>query len=156
MQTGQIRHTMPRKLPILLTLLVFAAPASAQVLSTPQDVTRCLCADRAVKVLGDEVAARKRIYDDVEQQIHSLDLDLERRRRSMNVDDPAQVQAYRERFDQRSDLSARLSGELGSDYRSAVARYNRAVAQYNDGCVGRILDSGTVEAVKPTLTCPTP
>lgn len=147
---------MPRKLPILLALLAGAAPAAAQVLSNPQDVTRCLCADRAVKILADEVAARKRIYEDTQQQVHSLDLDLERRRQTMNVNDDAQVQAYRERFDQRNDLAARLSGEIGADYRTAVERYNRAVAQYNDGCVGRILDSSVVAAVTPNLVCPAP
>jgi hypothetical protein len=147
---------MPRKLPILLALLVVAAPAAAQVLNNPQDVTRCLCADRAVKMLADEVDARKRIYDDVQQQIRSLDLDLERRRQTMNVNDAAQVEAYRERFDRRSEVSARLSGEVGADYRNAVDRYNRAVAQYNDGCVGRILDSAVVAAVTPTLMCPAP
>jgi TolA-binding protein len=156
MITGQIEYAMSRKLPILLALLAFAAPAAAQILTSPQDVTRCLCADRAVKMLAEEVAARKRMYDDVQQQVHSLDLDLDRRRQTMNVNDEAQVQAYRDRFDQRSGLSARLAGEIGADYRTAVERYNRAVAQYNDGCVGRILDSGVVAAVTPTLVCPTP
>src|SRR5690349_3488650 len=122
---------MSRKLPTLLALLVVAAPAGAQVLNSPQDVTRCLCAERAVTVLNDEVAARKRMYDDVQQQLRSLDLDLERRRQTMNVNDPSQVAEFRERFDQRSALSARLSGDLGADYRTAVEQYNRAVAQYN-------------------------
>jgi hypothetical protein len=145
---------MPYKLQILLALLAIATPAAAQVLSNPQDVTRCLCADRAVKMLGEEVAARKRIYDDTQQQIGALDRELEQRRQSMNVGDPAQVQAFRDRFDQRSELAARLNTDIGADYGIAVERYNRAVAQYNDGCVGRILDSGVVAAVRPTLSCP--
>ena len=107
-------------------------------------------------MLGDEVAARKRIYDDQQQQLQALDLDLERRRRTMNVNDPAQVEAYRNRFDQRSALSAQLSGEVASDYRNAVERYNRAVAQYNNGCVGRSLDSRVVSQVQPNLACPVP
>jgi hypothetical protein len=147
---------MSRKSPILLALLLAATPAAAQLLTDPQDVTRCLCADRAVRILGDEVAARKRIYDDLQQQVQALDLELERRRRTMNVNDQAEVEAYRERFDQRSALSARLSGEVGSDYRGAVERYNRAVAQYNSGCVGRILDSRVVAQVEPNLVCPAP
>jgi hypothetical protein len=145
---------MPLKLPIFLTVLAIATPAVAQVLSTPQDVARCLCADRAVKMLGEEVAARKRIYDDTQQQVNALDRELEQRRQSMNVNDPAQVQAFRDRFDQRSDLAARLGTDIGADYGIAVERYNRAVAQYNEGCVGRILDSGVVAAVRPTLACP--
>jgi hypothetical protein len=140
----------------LLALLAIATPAAAQVLSNPQDVTRCLCADRSVKILGEEVAARKRIYDDTQQQIQALDVELDRRRQSMNVNDAAQVEAFRERFDQRSELAARLSGDVAGDYGVAVERYNRAVAQYNDGCVGRILDSGVVAAVTPTLACPVP
>lgn len=156
MITGRVRTAMSRKLPIFLAVLVIAAPAAAQVLTNPQDVTRCLCADNAVKMLGEEVAARKRIYDDTEQQLRSLDLDLERRRQSMNVNDAAQVEAFRERFDQRNDLAARLGGDITADYSAAVERYNRAVAQYNNGCVGRILDSGVVAAVKPTLACPVP
>jgi hypothetical protein len=107
-------------------------------------------------MLGDEVAARKRIYDDQQQQLQALDLDLERRRRTMNVNDAAQVEAYRNRFDQRSALSAQLSGEVASDYRASVERYNRAVAQYNSGCVGRTLDSRVVSQVEANLACPVP
>jgi hypothetical protein len=141
---------------LFAVFLAAAAPAGAQLLSSPQDVVRCLCADRAVKMLGDEVAARKRLYDDTSQQLRAVELELERRRQNTNVEDAAAVDAFRERLDQRNALSARLSGELAADYETAVERYNRAVAAYNDGCVGRILDSGVVASVTPTLSCPVP
>lgn len=147
---------MPRKLPTFAAFLAIATPVAAQVLNDPQDVARCLCAERAVETLGDELAVRKRIYDDLRQQLETIDRDLERRRQTIDVNDEAQVNAFRERFDQRSTLSARLSGEVDSDYRTAVERYNRAVAQYNDGCIGRILDANVVETVRPTLVCPAP
>jgi hypothetical protein len=107
-------------------------------------------------MLAEEVAARNRIYEDTRQQLAALDLDLERRRQTMNVDDPAQVEAYRERFDQRNGVFGRLNGEVTANYAAAVERYNRAVAEYNNGCSGRILDSGVVAAVTPTLACPPP
>lgn len=147
---------MPRKSAILLVLLAIGTPAAAQILNDPQDVARCLCAENGVKTLGDELAVRKRIYDDVRQQLQSIDRDLEQRRQSINVNDEAQVAAFRERFDQRSALAARLSGEIDPDYRIAVERYNRAVAQYNESCIGRVLDANVVASVRPTLVCPAP
>jgi hypothetical protein len=136
--------------------LVSAMPVGAQVLTAPQDVIRCLCAERAVKMLDEELAARKRIYDDTRQRLNEMESALERRRQAMNVNDPAQVDAYREQFDQHSELSARFSGGISADYAAAVERYNRAVAEYNNGCSGRILDSGVVASVRPTLSCPVP
>ncbi|MBX6368762.1 MAG: hypothetical protein IRZ04_12315 [Rhodospirillales bacterium] len=147
---------MPLKLPILVAFFALATPVAAQVLNDPQDVARCLCAESAVKTLGDELAVRKRIYDDARQQLQSIDRDLEQRRQTINVNDEAQVNAFRERFDQRSALAARLSGEIDADYRTAVERYNRAVAQYNEGCIGRVLDANVVNSVRPTLVCPAP
>lgn len=141
---------------MLVAFLAIATPAAAQVLNDPQDVARCLCAESAVKTLGDELAVRKRIYDDTRQQLQSIDRDLEQRRQTIDVNDEAQVNAFRERFDQRSALASRLSGEIDSDYRIAVERYNRAVAQYNDGCIGRVLDANVVASVRPTLVCPAP
>lgn len=141
---------------MLVAFLAIATPAAAQVLNDPQDVARCLCAESAVKTLGDELAVRKRIYDDTRQQLRSIDRDLEQRRQTIDVNDEAQVNAFRERFDQRSALASRLSGEIDSDYRIAVERYNRAVAQYNDGCIGRVLDANVVASVRPTLVCPAP
>jgi hypothetical protein len=150
---------MAHKLPILLVLSVAAlatTPVGAQVLSAPQDVVHCLCADRTMTMLNEELAARKRIYDDTSQQLNALDLDLERRRQTMNVEDPAQVDAYRAQFDRRDQLRALLTGSVGADYQNAVERYNRAVAVYNSDCSGRVLDSGVVAAVTPTLACPVP
>jgi hypothetical protein len=147
---------MSRYFPALFALCLAAAPAGAQVLTAPQEVARCICADRAVKMLGEEVAARNRIYEDLRQQLASADAELDRLRQTMNVNDPAQVDAFRAKFDQRNQLFGRSSGEAAGDYRTTVERYNRAVAEFNNNCSGRILDSGVIASVTPTLACPVP
>src|SRR4051794_21410732 len=77
-----------------------AGPAGAQVAApspmivSPQEVGACLCLERAVSQLSDEVLARHRICEEQRRQLEQLDGELAERRARLKVNDTAQVDAF--------------------------------------------------------------
>ena len=133
-----------------------ATPAIPGLLVDPAEVRQCLCLERDVGTGNQEVAARGRMYEDGVRELQQLDAEIERRRQSMNTDDVAAVESFRQMFDRRQALYGRVNGELIGDYQRTVERYNRAVAGFNQFCTGKAYHPPTVAAVQPTLSCPAP
>ena len=133
-----------------------AIPAIPGLLVDPTAVRQCLCLERDVSTGTQEVAARGRLYEDGVRELQQLDAEIERRRQSMNTDDVAAVESFRQMFDRRQALYGRVNGELIGDYQRTVERYNRAVAGFNSSCRGKSYHPPTVAAVQPTLSCPAP
>jgi hypothetical protein len=131
-------------------------PSTPGLLVEPGDVRQCLCLERGVGALNQEVGARGRIYEDGARELQQLDADIERRRQSMNTENAAEVDAFRQMFDRRQALYARVNNELIGDYQATVERYNRSVASFNQTCSGKSYYPPTVAAVQPTLSCPAP
>jgi hypothetical protein len=126
------------------------------LLVDPNDVRQCLCLERAIGTLNQEVGARGRIYEDSTRELQQLDAEIDRRRQSMNTENPADVDAFRQMFDRRQALYGRVHGELIGDYQGVVERYNRSVADFNRSCSGKSYHPPTVATVQPTLSCPAP
>jgi hypothetical protein len=132
------------------------APAMPVLLVDPVQVRQCLCWERDVNTGTQEIAVRRGAYEDAVRELQQLDAEIERRRQSMNTDDAAAVESFRQMFDRRQALYGRVHGELIGDYQQTIARYNRAVAGFNQSCSGRLYHPPTVAAVQPTLSCPGP
>jgi hypothetical protein len=126
------------------------------LLVDPGDVRQCLCLERSVSALNQEVGAKGRAYEDSQRELQQLDAEISRRRQSMNTENAADVEAFRQLFDRRQALYGRVHGELIGDYQATVARYNQSVAGFNQNCSGKSYHPPTVAAVQPTLSCPAP
>ena len=133
----------------------FPAAVQAQaVLTSPQAITDCLCMEFAVNTMANDVSARQRMYDDAKRAYEQLDAEVERRRQTMNPNDPAQIAALRQLLDQRDQARARYAGEATPEYSAQVEEYNRRVANFNQRCGGKSYDGNVLAQVRQSLVCP--
>jgi hypothetical protein len=127
--------------------------ASAQgMLSSPVDISFCLCLQRDIATRQGEMAIRRNAYERSALDIQDGEAALERDRPRVNVDDPSQVDGFRRRLDALDVLKTRLADVTLPDYQAAVTGYNERVAQYTGRCSGA-LDPNVVEQVRPNLIC---
>jgi hypothetical protein len=132
-------------------------PAAAQaqtVLTSPQEVTTCLCMEFSVNTMANDVAARQRMYEDAKRSSESLDAEVNQRRQTMNPNDPVQIEALRQLLDRRDGARARFAGEATPEYSAQVEAYNRRVAEFNQRCGGKSYDGNVLAQVRQSLVCP--
>jgi len=134
------------------TVVVPTAPYP--MISSPQDVATCLCLERSVSTLSNEVLARNRIYEEKKGELGRLETELANQRSRMNVNDPAQVDAFRGLLDRRNAIQAEFAAQVTPEYSALVDNYNRQVGEFNARCSGRAYDGAVVASVRPTLSCP--
>jgi hypothetical protein len=142
---------------LLIGVLIAAAgpvgAASAQaLLSSPIDISFCLCLQRDIETRQGEMAIRRNAYESSVKDIQDTEAGLDRDRPRVNVDDPAQVDDFRRRVDALEALKTRLAEVTLPDYQAAVTGYNERVAQYTGRCSGA-LDPNVVARVRPNLIC---
>jgi hypothetical protein len=132
-----------------------APHARAQtVLTSPQEVTSCLCMEFSVNTMANDVAARQRMYADAKRSYDALDAEVTQQRQTMNPNDAAQVDAFRKLLDQRDAARARFAGEATPEYSAQVAEYNHRVANFNQQCGGKSYDGNVLAQVRQSLVCP--
>lgn len=137
-------------------LVVAAGIAQAQVVRAPDEIRACLCKERAVAALNGEVQAQSRAYDTQRQDVDTLDRSVETGRPQVNVNDPADVDAFKSLLERRDAAADALAGPVTRSYAEAVQRYNQAVADYNAACAGKAFDPDQLTAAKQALSCPKP
>ena len=77
-------------------------------------------------------------------------------RQSMNVENAAEVAAFRQLLDRRNATFDALNRDAVFDLNTAVDRYNRTAADYNQRCYARAFDPAVTAAVRQSLVCPAP
>jgi TolA-binding protein len=141
-----------------LALTAVAGPAAhAQTpgfISSPQEVAACLCLERSVSSLANEAQARNRIYEEKRQALEQLERQVAEMRQRMNVNDTAQVDAFRNLLDRRNAAQAEFANQLTPEYAALVERYNRRVSEFNTQCGNRTYDPSVLASVRATLSCP--
>ncbi|MGO8919377.1 MAG: hypothetical protein ACLQJR_26035 [Stellaceae bacterium] len=137
-------------------LIVAIGAAEAQVVRAPDEIRSCLCREQAVTALNGEVQAQSRAYEAQRQSFEALDKAVQTGRPQVNVNNPADVDAFKRLLEQRDEAADTLAGSANKSYADTVQRYNQAVADYNAGCAGKAFDPDQVAALKPTLSCPKP
>lgn len=151
-----------RNLVLIGTLLAAAGgiavpPAAAQALiNDPTAIAQCLCESQRLDTLQQTTDQRRQSYQTGQQSLASLDRELDSRRSSMNVEDPAQVDAYKQLLQQHDSAAAALPDHLIPDYNAAVARFNAARSDYDARCAGKSFDQTAYDRVQATLSCPKP
>jgi hypothetical protein len=140
-----------------MTLLGLGAEARAQeVERSPEQIRGCLCQERALATLNAEVQNQSRLYEDKRQAFQQLDNQVQTARPKVNVNDRAEVEAFKRLLERRDTAADTLAGEATRSYGDAVTRYNKAVASYNSGCAGKAYDPDQLAEIRRTLSCPTP
>lgn len=116
---------------------VLAGPALAQMPPGP-DFT-CLCLKQAVDDSHTDMQAKKAELDNAQGQLAQIDQQLQAARAQQNVNDPQSVAQFRQLLAQRDAAFKQTNGDLIAAAQAATARYNQAVANYNNQCAGRPL-----------------
>lgn len=132
------------------------APADAQVLRAPGEVRDCVCKDQSVAVLNDRVQAERRNYEEKRKAFEALDQQVQSGRAKVNVNNPADVDAFKRLLEQRDAAADELAGPVAQSYAATVERYNQAVAGYNASCAGKAFDPEQLNEQKRNLSCPAP
>lgn len=140
-----------------MTLLGLGVDARGQeVERSPEQIRGCLCQERALATLNAEVQNQSRLYEDKRQAFQQLDNQVQTARPKVNVNDRAEVEAFKRLLERRDAAADTLAGEATRSYSEAVTRYNKAVASYNSGCAGKAYDPDQLAEIRRTLSCPTP
>jgi hypothetical protein len=144
-----------------LALTALVPAANAQVVSSPETVRACLCLEQMVPTLNAEAQRQRRAYEESQQTFETLDKQVQTSRAAVNVNNPADVDAFKRLLERRDEAAGVLEGPATRSYAEAVQRYNQAVAEYNNNCAGRTFDPTMfgpqqIEEIKRTLSCPKP
>jgi hypothetical protein len=121
-----------------LLCALLTAPAWAQMPPPGPDLA-CLCLKQSVDDAQTDMAAKNAELNAAQAQVNQLDAQLAAARAQENVNDPQSVAAFRQLLAQRDAAFKQSNGGLIAASQAATARYNQAVANYNNQCAGRPL-----------------
>jgi hypothetical protein len=141
---------------LAMSAAVGVGAATAQVVNSPDAIRSCLCQEQAVANLNAEVQTESHAYAEQRQTFETLDRQVKTSRPQVNVNSPADVDAFKRLLERRDAAADALAGPATSRYAAAVQRYNRAVADYNGACAGKAFDQDQLAAEKRNLSCPKP
>jgi hypothetical protein len=133
-----------------------ASPAMAQqtLLRSPQDISRCLCQNRAIDELKAAMDRQFRVYEESRQRYAALEGQVDAVRVRMNVQDREQVEAFQRLLDERDAARAQFQDQATPAYAATVDHYNGAVAAYNSMCAYAVFDPTVLAQVQQSLYCP--
>jgi hypothetical protein len=134
----------------VLLLGALTAPALAQIPPPPGAV--CLCMQRSVDAANADMSAKNSALGAARAELDGIDQQLAAARAAVNVDNPQAVAQFRQLLEQRDTAAKRAGGSALTDAQAASARYNDAVAAYNNQCAGRPLPPPP----PGPLSCPMP
>ena len=115
----------------------FAAPAMAQMPPGPDFI--CLCLKQSVDNTYNDMQAKAAELNNAQSQLANMDRQLTAARGQMNVNDPQEQAQFRQLLAQRDAAFRQSNRDLIAAAQAATARYNQAVANYNNQCAGRPL-----------------
>jgi len=134
------------------TVIVPAPPATPEA----AEIAACLCLQQSTTVLGNDMAARQRSYDELRSELTRLDAQLEQQRASIDVNNPQSVGRFRQLLQQRDGVFRRSTGPVAAELSSVIERYNGRANEYNARCANRPRDPVLLGRVQATLACPPP
>jgi hypothetical protein len=144
----------------LAAMAAGAAPGFAQYPPVEPNATEvaaarnCLCLEQAVEQRRFELEVRNGIFEKARSDLQAIEREVEKRRPTVDVNDPNQVDAFRSllaRADAARDHYERVAVP---DQQRAVADYNAVVAQLNSACQGRSFTTYAWNAARKDLVCP--
>ena len=132
-----------------------AAPASAQtLLSSPQDITRCLCQNRAAGELKEAMDRQFQLYEESRKRYAALESQVDAVRVRLDVRDRDQIESFQRLLDQRDAAQRQFQDEATPAYAAAVDHYNATANAYNAMCANTVFDPVVLAQVQRALYCP--
>src|SRR5262252_8001106 len=101
---------------VALGLAVAGTDASAQVTRAPSEVHDCLCLEQSVTTLNERVQAERSVYEAKRQEFEALDQQVQSGRPKVNVNDPADVEAFKRLLERRDAAADGLAGPVTEGY----------------------------------------
>jgi hypothetical protein len=140
----------------LLSLALGAAapPAGAQVINSPEIITKCLCAEQLMTRLHETVDTAQRRYDDEKGKLDVFDAEIAVARSHEDVNNPEQVEALRQLNLSRGQSFATLNNTDQPHLIEVTTRLNLATDRFNSQCAGQNFDLPTQEQIRSQLSCP--
>jgi hypothetical protein len=130
-----------------------ASPAPAPIITSPIEISSCLCLERELANRQSELTVRRNAFETLTREVAEAQSALDRDRPRVDVNSQYAVDAFRQRVEQLEAMKARRDQVALPDYQSAVAAFNERVAQYTQRCSGRTLDPRVTEQVRQNLVC---
>jgi hypothetical protein len=146
-------HAQAPAPPLVPPPITPAVPPPGATLSSPIEISYCLCLERDIATRQAELTVRRNAYETLAREIAEAEAAIARDRPRVNVNDPTAIDAFKRRLDQLDAMKARQLQVTLPDYQTAVAGYNERVAQYTQRCSGRVLDPRVTEQVRANLIC---
>ncbi len=137
-------------------MMAGGAPAqtAGSLMTDPREIAACLCLNQGLQRQGAEVGSARALYEALRAAIATQTTALNTKRPTVNVNDPAAVEAFRAEMEKRDDDEARLEQEVYPALQTKIAAYNSRIADYGRQCGGRSIDEPVLKAVQSTLVCP--
>ena len=105
----------------------------------PGPDTACWCLKQAVDDTNTDLATKQSALSAAQAQLNQIDSQLAQARATEDVNNPQSVAQFRQLLAQRDAAFKQSNGDIVTAVQAATARYNQAVADYNNRCAGRPL-----------------
>jgi membrane-bound lytic murein transglycosylase B len=150
---AQAQMPPPTEAPMGMTPAEPPAAPLGPVLTSPFDVSACLCLERAIDSRQAELTVRRNEYEALAHEIADAQATIDRQRPLVDVNNQYAIDDFKRRLDALDALKAQERQVTLPDYQAAIARYNERVAQYTQRCSGHPLDTTVAEQMRATLIC---
>lgn len=132
------------------------APAASQqrVLTSPQEIARCLCQEQAINTLRQQMDAGKAAVDREKAEIDAMDRDLAQQKTRVDPNNATSVEVFKTLLDQRDAKWNNLKMVTEMSYLEANDRYNTAVLGFQASCGGTLYNLEALAIAKSNLVCP--
>jgi hypothetical protein len=138
----------------VLAALSGQAIAQQRVLTSPQEVARCLCQEQAIGTLRQQMDAGKAAVDREKAEIDAMDRDLAQQKTRVDPNNATSVEVFKTLLDQRDAKWDTLKNVTEVSYLEANDRYNTAVLGFQASCGGTMYEMKALEIAKSNLVCP--
>ncbi|MCX7353864.1 MAG: hypothetical protein NTY59_03355 [Alphaproteobacteria bacterium] len=130
------------------------ATAQQRVLTSPQEIGRCLCQEIAIADLKQKNDAGKAAVDREKAAIDMMDRDLAQQKARVDPNNATSVEVFKTLLDQRDAKWDNLKNVIEMSYLEANDRYNTAVLGFQASCGGTMYDMNALAIARSNLVCP--
>jgi hypothetical protein len=141
---------------LLMTLPTIAVAQQGDhgaVLTDPKEIAFCLCLEQSLAARAAEMRSLGSVYTEETQQLAAMNADIDRRRPLVDVQNQAQIEAFKTVLEQRDQALDKYQWSTLPKYQASVVRYNEKVDIMLKRCSDHPLDQAALDQAKQRLVC---